>query len=243
MKILIIRHAEPDYANNTLTEKGFKEAAELSERLEKIKIDDIYSSPFERAVYTAEPTAQKHNKDVVVLDWLKEFHGKCIDEVSKKEEIPWNLMPQFWNEKKEFYDIHSWLNEEWMKSGTVEKQYKYVTQEFDKLLNEYGFTRKGIIYECVQNTEKTIVLFCHFALGMILVSHLSGISPVLLWQTMFLPTSSVTTFVTEERKKGKVVFRCMQLGDTSHLYANNDEISKSGLFPEFYGGEGQGPIV
>ncbi len=57
---------------------------------------------------------------------------------------------------------------------------------------------------------------------------------------MFLPTSSVTTFVTEERVKGEVVFKCVQLGDASHLYAKDCPISKSGLFQEFFGRKGQG---
>ena len=34
MKILIIRHAEPDYENNTITEKGWREAKMLAERLD-----------------------------------------------------------------------------------------------------------------------------------------------------------------------------------------------------------------
>ena len=36
MRILIIRHAEPDYKNNTLTEQGFVEAMHLSEKLKNI---------------------------------------------------------------------------------------------------------------------------------------------------------------------------------------------------------------
>ena len=36
MKILIIRHAEPDYENNTITEKGWREAHMLAERLAKL---------------------------------------------------------------------------------------------------------------------------------------------------------------------------------------------------------------
>lgn len=34
MKILIIRHGDPDYANDTLTPKGWKEAACLAERIQ-----------------------------------------------------------------------------------------------------------------------------------------------------------------------------------------------------------------
>ena len=42
MKLLIIRHGDPDYANDTLTPRGWKEAAALKERLVKLPIRDFY---------------------------------------------------------------------------------------------------------------------------------------------------------------------------------------------------------
>lgn len=36
MNVYIVRHAEPDYARDTLTEKGWREAELLSRRLENI---------------------------------------------------------------------------------------------------------------------------------------------------------------------------------------------------------------
>ena len=54
MKITIIRHAEPDYKNNTLTKKGFYEAELLGKYLKDEKIDAMYSSPLPRAKYTAD---------------------------------------------------------------------------------------------------------------------------------------------------------------------------------------------
>ena len=78
---------------------------------------------------------------------------------------------------------------------------------------------------------------------MVLASHLKGISPILLWQTMFLPTSSVTEFITEERVKGEFIFKCKQMGDTSHLYIKNEPVSNSGLCSEFFGGNQKGPQV
>ena len=53
------------------------------------------------------------------------------------------------------------------------------------------------------------------------------------WSTQ---PSSVTTLVTEERVKGEVVFRCMQSGDLSHLYAADEPYSTAALFPECYTG-------
>ena len=46
MKILIIRHGEPDYSIDSLTEKGWREAEILADRLEKADVRDFYVSPF-----------------------------------------------------------------------------------------------------------------------------------------------------------------------------------------------------
>ena len=56
-----------------------------------------------------------------------------------------------------------------------------------------------------------------------------------MWQCFFMPASSVTTLVTEERVKGEVFFKCMQLGDTSHLFAGSEPVSKAGLYREVFG--------
>ena len=119
------------------------------------------------------------------------------------------------------------------------EKYFYVVEEFDKLLEKHGAKRDNLIYKG-KNTNDTIAIFCHFALGMVLASRLTGISPILLWQTMLLPTSSVTEFVTEESVDGEFVFKCKQMGDTSHLYIKGEPVSNSGLFAEFFGGEGSG---
>ena len=235
MRILIIRHAEPDYENNTLTEKGFREADILSERLKTRVIDDIYSSPLPRALYTAQPTADKLGKDVHVLDWLHEFRGRVIMP-NGEEDIAWNIPPRLWTEMPEIYRADSWKNAPMYASVNAPAEYERVTCAFDSLLEKYGMTRKNQIYTCAKNPNTTIALFCHFALGMVLISHLTGVSPVLLLQTMFLPTSSVTEFVTEERVEGEVIFKCMQMGDTSHLYAKGEPVSASGLYREFFAG-------
>ena len=49
MRILIIRHGDPDYENDTLTEKGWREAGLLAERMKNEKIDRILISSLGRA--------------------------------------------------------------------------------------------------------------------------------------------------------------------------------------------------
>ena len=41
MKILIIRHGEPDYSIDSLTEKGWRETEILADRLEKADVRDF----------------------------------------------------------------------------------------------------------------------------------------------------------------------------------------------------------
>ena len=72
-------------------------------------------------------------------------------------------------------------------------EYRQVERGFLGLLEEYGYRRDGIVFTCRENVDRTIAIFCHFGLGMLLVSILSGISPVLLWQSLFLPWSAPRT--------------------------------------------------
>ena len=53
MRLLFIRHGEPDYEKDSLTEKGFREAEYLAEYLADVKIDACYVSPLGRAKDTA----------------------------------------------------------------------------------------------------------------------------------------------------------------------------------------------
>jgi len=234
MKILIIRHAEPDYTNDTITEKGKREALLLAKRLSELNISDVYCSPMGRARDTAQPTLEALGMSAEILPWLHEFRGKVQHPNDSKMRIPWNLKPQYWTTEEELFDKDKWIEQELMSSGNVREIYEDTIKGLDLLLEKHGYFRDGYIYHCDENTDKTIVFFCHFALGMVLISHFTAVAPTILWQSFFLPTSSVTTLITEEKVKGEVFFKCMQLGDTSHLYAGGEPISRSGLVSELY---------
>lgn len=45
MRLLIIRHGDPDYEADSLTEKGWREAELLADRMEKEKIDYFLCVP------------------------------------------------------------------------------------------------------------------------------------------------------------------------------------------------------
>ncbi len=78
-KILIIRHGDPDYENDCLTEVGKRDVSLLSEKLAKRNIDMIFSSPYGRAKQTADAIAKTTGKAVEELDFLEEFDKKILD--------------------------------------------------------------------------------------------------------------------------------------------------------------------
>lgn len=74
----------------------------------------------------------------------------------------------------------------------------------------------------------------HRGLDALLLSHLLHISPMLLWHGTCAAPTSVTTLVTEERRKGIAYFRMTGFGDISHLYAANQPPAFAARFCETF---------
>ena len=236
MKIMFVRHAEPYYAIDSLTAKGHREAELLSRRLSKIDVKAFYTSPLGRARETARYTLEKVGREAHVLPWLAEFRGYSINPENGSHRIPWDYKPSIWMNQKELRDMDTWLDHPMMANGTVSQIWQETTEGLDALLASHGYVRDGHIYRSDNNKSDTIVLFCHFGIMMACLSHLIGITPVNLWHGFCTQPSSVTTVITEERVKGEIAWRCMQLGDISHLYAADEPYSTAALFPECYTG-------
>lgn len=236
MRILIIRHGDPDYEHDTLTEKGRREASLLAQRLSKEQIDYIYSSPLGRAKDTCAYTAKAlgKEKEVEIKDWLQEFGAPHTLPSGEFRHIFWDLLPEFWTKIDKMYTKDEWLDQDFYRDTLLVERYKNVTDGLDELLKNHGYTRNGRLYKTEQGNHDTIALFCHFGLEAVLLSHLCNISPIVLTHHFCARTSSVTTLYTEEREKGKAVFRCVSFGDTGHLYAGEEEPSFSARFCEVY---------
>ena len=92
MRLIFIRHGDPDYENDTLTEKGWREAKLLSERTKNWAVDDIYVSPLGRAQDTASFSLQAWGKQAQTLDWLREFWYPVTDPSTGRVGVPWDFI-------------------------------------------------------------------------------------------------------------------------------------------------------
>ncbi|MBO4898237.1 MAG: histidine phosphatase family protein [Clostridia bacterium] len=237
MKLIFIRHGDPDYVNDTITERGKIEVEALTERVLKWDVDEIFLSPLGRAQDTAKPYLEKSGRHAETLPWLREFNGHAIRPHTGKQALPWDFMPDFWTNVPELYDKDFWYKAPVMQTGDVEEQAEWVYEEFDKLLAQRGYIRDGRVYKTEKGNNKTLVFFCHLGVQLLILSHLFGISAPCLWQNFFVAPTSVTVVETQEREEGRACFRCQKLGDTAHLEAAGIKPSRSGFFEEVYGEE------
>lgn len=96
-KLYLIRHGETDWnvtkrfqgwSDIELNKNGIEQAKLLGKRFQKIKVDEVYSSPLKRAVKTAEPVAQANGICVKTNECFKEINfgeweGRTRDELSQ----------------------------------------------------------------------------------------------------------------------------------------------------------------
>ncbi len=232
MKLMIVRHGDPDYERDCLTERGRLEAELLADRLEKQSFAAVYVSPLGRAGETAAVTLDRLGRRGETREWLREFAPRRLDPDTGRETVIWDWLPRRWTEEKAFYNREAWMHVPVMEAAGVPAEARWVCAGLDEVLAEHGYVREGELYRVSAPNRDTIAFFCHFGVECVLLGHLLGISPMPLWHGTCALTTSVTTLVTEERREGIASFRMCSFGDVSHLTGAGQEPSFSARFCE-----------
>ncbi|MFI6227668.1 histidine phosphatase family protein [Micromonospora echinospora] len=232
MLLHIIRHADPDYARDSITPRGVDEAKALADRLARRGIEQVYTSPLGRAVATAEPTAALLGMTPTVLDWAREFDSPLVDDgVGVAGLAFWNVAGQYLRgggmdlvrpDRLPIYqegDAHTRIAAEIDRLRTGS----------DDWLAGLGLRRDGDRYRRSADVPNEVAVFCHGGLAVTWVAHLLGIPVGLAWCGMYVAPTSVSTVVFESRTPDFAVPRLIAFGDTSHIYAANLPENLSGI--------------
>ena len=237
MKIIIIRHGDPDYEHDSLTPRGDKEARLLAEIIGTYNIDAFYVSPLGRAQRTASFSLEKLGAQAETLDWLREFPPriKRPDLKGSLSSCAWDWRPTDWMKVPEFYDRDLWYTHPIMEEAHVKEAALHVHEGLDSLLAKHGYERDGLYYRAVRSNHDTIALVCHFGVEMVILAHLIGVSPMPLWHGFVASPTAITRISTEERVSGIASFRVNEFGATPHLMLGNMEPSMRARYIECYG--------
>ena len=237
MRLIFIRHAEPDYENNCLTEKGTREAAALAPRVASWEVERFYTSPLARARLTAEPALRLTGRQATELPWIKEFSYMITDPTTGAyPRVPWDFMPRWWTAQEGFYDRMEWYKEPVFQSNAdYEPAVMALREGLDGILQEYGYTRCGGYYRTDEamvkgDDDKTLVFFAHLGANLEAIGYLLGISPIVLQQCIYLPPAGVSVLQAEKREEGAAMFRAQVIGCTRHLKEAGEAVSAMGAF-------------
>ncbi|MCR5640723.1 MAG: phosphoglycerate mutase family protein [Lachnospiraceae bacterium] len=219
MKILLIRHGEPNYELDCLTEQGVQQAELLSRRMANLKIDEIYASPMGRAQQTAKPTLEKLGMCAETLPWAHEFYYLAPDPKNPDASYQmWETFPSCWAKDPEFFDATRWASHPMIANSDIKALYDEVIEHLNQFLSKQGFVREGNTYRMTKKNDKTIVLFCHFGLATLVMSYLLGMSPFLLWQGASIDFTGISELFHEEYEDNLAVFKLNRFNDATHLH-------------------------
>jgi len=219
MILYIVRHGEPLYGPDTLTDLGRKQAQALVRRFEKSGLDRIFSSPMGRARETAQPTADALGLPVKIEPWMREIWPELVitlpdGRLSFVIDMPADMLRS--PENRDHYN--DWYAMPALESIEGQQVWARVTRYSDDFLLRLGYRRvQDGVYSAENPTEEHVTVFCHAGFGITWLAHLLGIPPHLVWSSFYMTHTGVTVLHFAQNPSGLITPRCLCLSDMSHL--------------------------
>lgn len=217
MEIVLIRHAEPEWArdglsidNPGLTERGHQQAALLAERLAHERFDAVFVSPMVRAQQTAEPIVATLGVGSSTEDWMEELRmpdwtGTPSDEVddlfrqaaARPAEEHWDGMAG----GESFRDFH-----------------ERVTKGVSATIAELGVTPHAdpLLWE-VDAPEARALFIAHAGTNATIISHLLGVEATPWEWERFVMFHASFSVLRPVRIGHGFSFSLYRLGDSEHM--------------------------
>ncbi len=213
MRIIFVRHGEPDYEKDCLTETGRKQAEAAARRLAQEGISEIYASPMGRAAETAGYTARMLGLPVHTLDYMHEISwgGAGIP----LEGHPWTLSDWMIDQGFDFCR-EDWRQHPYFKNNLACRYLDEISNRFDAFLLQQGYRHEGIRYYCETDRQKTIAVFSHGGSGACALSHLLALPFPYLCSIMPYGLTSVTILEFPVKQNAYVHLRIELFNDLAH---------------------------
>ncbi len=218
MRMIFVRHGEPDYAHDCLTETGRQQAAAAAQRLAGEGISAIYASPNGRARETADYTARLLGLPVTTLEYMHEISwgGEGIPENGH----PWTLGE--WMIDRDDFDFYTrdWRKHPYFEKNVATAYLDRISREIDALLLSRGYRHAGTRFLCEDGKEETVALFSHGGSGACVLAHLLALP--FPYVATVLPYFFTSVCILEFPVRiGEYVHPRIELfNDTGHLAGN-----------------------
>lgn len=234
MRLYIVRHGDPDYEHDTITEEGHREAQALSKRFAKTGLTRIYTSPMGRAKATMRYTADRLGLPWAVEDWTHEIGGFDFHESPWGDLTAWDIPSEIMRSSADGDNRETWDWKTELEKLNFEGYLRQLQRKSDDFLGRQGYVREGNRYRITRQSEDKVAVFCHGGFGLTWISCLLNIPLPVMWGGFWMPPTSVTTILFDCRVPGYASPRCIGFADVSHLYAEGLSVLPRGIKANFY---------
>ena len=221
MLLYIVRHGDPIYETDTLTERGRLQAEAVGKRMLDAKIDRIFSSPMGRAKETADPACRLLGIEKEIEPWTHEIGDERLtpfpDGVMKSISVVQNT---YYLENgnidltyENSYDCTG-INQSEMKKAVA-----YIKENGREFLERLGYREENGVYRIIEPNESRVALFCHAAFARAWLSTLLHVPLHIMWASFDYTHTGVTVLEFKNNENGITAPKCLVLSDLSHLYS------------------------
>ena len=219
MRIIIVRHGEPDYQKDCLTETGRIQAGRAAERLKEEGIEEIWSSPLGRAYETAEATSKALGLPIHTLECMRELYWGSRDrEEMYMDGHPWDTADTMARNGVELNDA-DWRRGSWFSNNRVIEAVDMVEKGIDEWLAGFGYIRDGLYYrhERAEKDHYTIALFCHGGSSSAAIGHILNLPFPYVCGMLHMEFTGIT-ILRFDRNSGPCTLPCLELAnDAKHI--------------------------
>ena len=219
MRIVFVRHGEPDYEHDCLTEKGRLQALAAAERLREEEISEIWSSPLGRAAETAAAASEALGLPVRTLDFMREVHwGSRDGSPLFADGHPWDIADELARQGISLTDP-AWREHPFFRNNRVCDSVDLVEKGIDEWLLELGYRREGAYYRCIREDsgQKTVALFSHGGSSCAAMGHMLNLPFPYACALLHLEFTGIT-ILRLDRRPGSKVLPCLELAnDGRHI--------------------------
>jgi len=219
--LYIVRHGDPDYATDSLTERGILQAEAVGKRIRDSKIDRIFSSPMGRARQTAEPACRLLGLEYTVEEWTHEIGEERYTSFPDGKRKSVTLVQNTYLRENGAWDLpySQGLQCQGFRDTKLAEYFPYIEENGKIFLEKLGYREENGNYRILYPNEERVALFCHAAFARAWLSMLLKIPVHTMWASFDYCHSGVTILNFRNYSNGWTAPQCLCYNDLSHLYA------------------------
>lgn len=232
MYLYLIRHGDPNYALDCLTERGKLQAAAVAQRLQHAGITQVYSSPMGRAKETAQYTCDLLGLPMQIEPWSHEILNDHIRSTGFPEGEPtvlYRVQNSFYLENG-MYDLpfSQSADAPGFRETEIALAQKEIVEGGRDFLARLGYREENGLYRIENPNEERVALFCHGCFLFTWMAELLHIPLHVAWAGFSFTHTGVTVLRFSNNKNGVTSPRCLTCSDISHLYAHGPDTNYNG---------------